>query len=366
MNASLPQVAANYAQSVLDWYNEYGRRDLPWQLDKTPYRVWVSEIMLQQTQVATVIPYYQRFLKSFPDIQSLADASIDRVLQHWQGLGYYARARNLHRAAQTLRDEYDSQFPQQMDQVLALPGIGRSSAGAILSFASGQSWPILDGNVKRVLARCFQVEGWYGQSKTMNELWQIAGQLTPAKKTAQYNQAMMDLGAMVCLKSRPKCEVCPLTDCCASFKHNTQASFPAKKPPKSKPQKQTLMLLHRYQSRVLLYRRPPTGIWGGLWSLPEVAGNEAIADWQTKYLATTQAPYRIKKNILKHQFTHYSLDISLAVIEIQKLPRQIADQDNMVFVVVDQLPNYGLPTPVRRILYDPRYQSISDQSSTAE
>jgi A/G-specific adenine glycosylase len=186
MNASLPQVAANYAQSVLGWYDEYGRRDLPWQLDKTSYRVWLSEIMLQQTQVATVIPYYQRFLKSFPDIQSLADASIDQVLQHWQGLGYYARARNLHRAAQTIRDAYDSRFPQHMDQVLALPGIGRSSAGAILSFAAGQSWPILDGNVKRVLARCFQVEGWYGQSKTMKELWQIAGQLTPAKKTARW------------------------------------------------------------------------------------------------------------------------------------------------------------------------------------
>jgi A/G-specific adenine glycosylase len=153
-----------------------------------------------------------------------------------------------------------------------------------------------------------------------------------------------------------------LTDCCESFKHNTQASFPGKKPPKRKPQKQTLMLLHRYQNRVLLYRRPPTGIWGGLWSLPEVAGNEAIADWQTKYLATTQVPDRIKKNILKHQFTHYSLDISLAVIEIQKLPRQIADQDNMVFVTVDQLPDYGLPTPVKRILDDPRYISICGQS----
>jgi len=345
-----------FAQSVLQWYQQHGRSDLPWQLDKTPYRVWLSEIMLQQTQVATVIPYYARFLKGFPDIQSLADASIDRVLQHWQGLGYYARARNLHRAAQILRDKYGAQFPLAMDQVLALPGIGRSSAGAILSLAAGQSWPILDGNVKRVLARCFQVEGWYGQSKTMKKLWQIAEQLTPSQKTGQYNQAMMDLGAMVCVKTRPNCELCPLAHCCASFKHNTQASFPAKKPTKTRPQKQTLMMLHRYQGRVLLYRRPPTGIWGGLWSLPEVEGREEIDEWQLDHLACTQLPGQIKTNILKHQFTHFSLDISIAVIEMSELPRKVADEGNMAFVTMEQLPDYGLPSPVKRILDDPRYR----------
>jgi A/G-specific adenine glycosylase len=312
--------------------------------------------MLQQTQVVTVIPYYARFLKGFPDIQSLADASIDQVLQNWQGLGYYARARNLHRAAQILRDKYSAQFPLAMDQVLALPGIGRSSAGAILSLAAGQSWPILDGNVKRVLARCFQVEGWYGQSKTMKKLWQIAEQLTPAEKTGHYNQAMMDLGAMVCVKTRPNCEVCPLAHCCASFKHNTQDSFPGKKPTKTRPQKQTLMMLHRYQGRVLLYRRPPTGIWGGLWSLPEVEGREEIDEWQLDHLACTQFPSQIKTNILKHQFTHFSLDISIAVIEMSELPRKVADEGNMAFVTMEQLPDYGLPSPVKRILDDPRYR----------
>jgi A/G-specific adenine glycosylase len=346
----------NFAQSVLDWYQQHGRSDLPWQLDKTPYRVWLSEIMLQQTQVATVIPYYARFLKGFPDIQSLANASIDRVLQHWQGLGYYARARNLHRAAQILHDKYGAQFPLAMDQVLALPGIGRSSAGAILSLAAGQSWPILDGNVKRVLARCFQVEGWYGQSKTMKQLWQIAEQLTPAQKTGQYNQAMMDLGAMVCVKTRPNCEVCPLAHCCASFKHNTQASFPEKKPTKTRPQKQTLMMLHRYQGRVLLYRRPPTGIWGGLWSLPEVEDKGDIGEWQLGHLACTQLPGQIKTNILKHQFTHFSLEISIAVIEMSELPRKVADEDNMAFVAMEQLPDYGLPSPVKRILDDLRHR----------
>jgi A/G-specific adenine glycosylase len=366
MSVSPSQVESPFAQSVLHWYRQHGRSDLPWQLDKTPYRVWLSEIMLQQTQVATVIPYYARFLKSFPSIQSLADASIDQVLQHWQGLGYYARARNLHRAAQTLRDEYGAQFPLQMDQAMALPGIGRSSAGAILSFSAGQSWPILDGNVRRLLARCFQVKGWYGQSKTMGQLWQIAGQLTPAEKTDEYNQAMMDLGAMVCQKARPKCEACPLPAYCASFKHNTQASFPEKKPTKTKPQKQTLMMLHRYQGQVLLYRRPPTGIWGGLWSLPEVESEDAIGEWQLSHLACTQLPGQIKTNILKHQFTHFRLDISLAVIDLDELPRKVADAENMVFVTMEQLADYGLPTPVKRILDDPRYKPIIDHSPAAE
>ncbi len=348
---SSPQPApSHFARSVLHWYHQHGRNDLPWQLDKTPYRVWLSEIMLQQTQVATVIPYYHRFLKKFPSIQSLADASIDQVLQHWQGLGYYARARNLHRTAQIIRDQHAGQFPQQMGQVISLPGIGRSSAGAILSIACDQSWPILDGNVKRVLARCFQVKGWYGQSKTMKALWQIAGQLTPTRQTGEYNQAMMDLGAVVCVIASPRCDVCPLTQCCASFKQGTQMSFPEKKPYKPKPNKQTLMLLHRYRDRVLLHRRPPTGIWGGLRSLPEVVGNEDIADWQFSYLAATQSPDEIKPNVLKHQFTHYSLDISLAVIDLNELPRKVADEEGIAFVAPKELSQYGLPTPVRKLL----------------
>ncbi len=201
--------ANDYVQSVLDWYLQHGRKNLPWQLDKTTYRVWLAEIMLQQTQVTTVIPYYHAFLKSFPGIEVLANASIDEILQHWQGLGYYARARNLHRAAQIMRDHHDAQFPQEMDQAIALPGIGRSTAGAILTFARGQSWPILDGNVKRVLARCFEVDGWYGQGRTLKRLWRLTERLTPARQTGDYNQAMMDLGAMICTGTKPKCEICP-------------------------------------------------------------------------------------------------------------------------------------------------------------
>ena len=339
----------DFASRVIDWQSQHGRHQLPWQ-HQDAYRVWLSEIMLQQTQVATVIPYYQRFLKRFPTIESLANSDIDSVLQHWQGLGYYARARNLHRAAQLILDQHDGQFPTELDAVLALPGIGRSTAAAILTFACQQSWPILDGNVKRVLARCFQVDGWYGQSATMQLLWQLSEQLTPKQKTDDYNQSMMDLGATVCLKSKPKCDECPLTSHCQSYQQKTQNQYPQKKPRKLKPHKQTLMLLHRYEDRVLLYRRPPTGIWGGLWSLPEVEGVDNIGDWQDRGLASRPETKSIAENVLKHQFTHFSLDISVAEIKLESLPEKIADNEDMVFVAFNDLAEFGLPTPVRKIL----------------
>ncbi len=340
----------NFAESVLDWYRQYGRKQLPWQLDKTPYRVWVSEIMLQQTQVVTVIPYYRRFLARFPDIPALAEASIDEVLRFWQGLGYYARARHLQRAAQIIRDDYQAQFPHTLEQVMDLPGIGRSTAGAILTFAGGQSWPILDGNVKRVLARCFRVTGWYGQSKTMKSLWALAERLTPQYHTDRYNQAMMDIGATLCRKTRPKCEACPLGQYCESYQYGSQARYPEKKPKKTRPAKQTLMLLHKYQDQLLLWRRPPTGIWGGLWSLPEVASRDDIDDWQRQHLFTTSQCASVSESLLKHQFTHFSLDISLAVIELERIPARVSDNENMVFVAVEHLSEYALPTPVRKIL----------------
>ncbi len=339
----------SFAESVLDWFDVYGRHDLPWQVKKSAYRVWLSEIMLQQTQVATVIPYYRRFLDSFPTIDSLANAGIDQVLQHWQGLGYYARARNLHRAAQIIRDSYDGRFPQEIEAVLELPGIGRSTAAAILTFACGQSWPILDGNVKRVLARCFEVKGWYGQSETMKQLWQLSETVTPGQRTADFNQAMMDLGSMVCLKSKPLCNQCPLTENCQSFQHQTQTQYPQKKPRKKKPHRNTLMLLHRYQNQVLLYRRPPTGIWGGLWSLPEVGEEPDIEHWQRKNLSVHAPPLSISENLIRHQFTHFSLDISVANIDLKCFPDRVSD-DDLVFVPMQQLQDFGLPTPVRKIL----------------
>ncbi len=341
--------AAGFASKVLTWYRRYGRCDLPWQ-HQDSYRVWLSEIMLQQTQVSTVIPYYQNFLERFPDIRQLANASIDDVLQCWQGLGYYARARNLHKAAGIIRDQHQGKFPETFAEVEALPGIGRSTAGAILSFACGQHWPILDGNVKRVLARCFRVRGWYAQSDTMKQLWYLTESVTPAENTAEFNQAMMDIGAMLCLKSKPKCEACPLKKLCASYLHHSQGEFPHQKPARVKPQKSTLMLLHRHQNRILLWRRPPSGIWGGLWSLPEVDGQAAVELWQQSFLSMTQAPKRVQEEVIRHQFTHYRLDISLAIIEMESRPKQIFDGDNYAWVDIDALDNHGLPTPVRKLL----------------
>jgi len=233
--------AASFANAAIDWHRRYGRRDLPWQ-GQGAYRVWLSEIMLQQTQVATVIPYYLAFVERFPDVRSLADAGIDEVLRYWQGLGYYARARNLHKAARIIRDRYDSRFPEDFDAVLALPGIGRSTAGAILSLARGQRWPILDGNVKRVLARCFRVPGWYAQGETMKQLWYLAESVTPADDTHEFNQAMMDIGAMVCLRSNPKCDACPLKSMCASYRHHSQADYPQRKPSRAKPRRQAAVM----------------------------------------------------------------------------------------------------------------------------
>ena len=341
--------AASFADTVVKWYRRYGRHDLPWQ-GKKAYRVWLSEIMLQQTQVSTVIPYYLNFVKRFPNLKTLAEASIDEVLQHWQGLGYYARARNLHKAAQVIRDRHKGRFPRKFDEVVALPGIGRSTAGAILSFAFGQAWPILDGNVKRVLARCFRVSGWYGQSDTMNQLWYLAESVTPEKNTAEFNQAMMDIGSMLCLKTNPKCEACPLKRLCSSYRHHSQAQFPEKKPARVKPQKKTLMLLHRHDDAVLLWRRPPSGIWGGLWSLPEVDDEAAVELWQQSFLKMQQAPKKLQHQVIRHQFTHYSLDISLAIIELDSRPEKISDQDNYAWIEVEQLAQHGLPTPVRKLL----------------
>ena len=341
--------AAAFADAVVEWYRRYGRHELPWQ-GQDAYRVWLSEIMLQQTQVSTVLPYYQAFIERFPSLRSLADAGIDDVLRHWQGLGYYARARNLHKTAQLIRDRHHGRFPRDFDAVAALPGIGRSTAGAILSFAFGQSWPILDGNVKRVLARCFRVPGWYGQSETMKQLWYLAESVTPAVNTPEFNQGMMDIGALLCLKTKPKCELCPLRGMCSSYRHHSQAEYPQKKPKKARPHRHTLMLLHRHEERLLLWRRPPSGIWGGLWSLPEVDNENAIELWQQSFLRQVQPPAAIQANLVRHQFTHYSLDISLAIIELQERPRGIADDDNYAWIDVGDIGNHGLPTPVRKLL----------------
>lgn len=343
--------AADFAQAVLDWFDRHGRKDLPWQRDPSPYRVWVSEIMLQQTQVAVVVPYFERFMARFPRLADLADAPQEAVLALWSGLGYYARARNLQRAAMLVRERHGGVFPADFAAASDLPGIGRSTAGAILSLALGQRHPILDGNVKRVLARCFGVEGWPGQSAVQAELWALAERLTPAERVGPYNQAMMDLGATLCTRARPACARCPLNQRCVAFAQGRQRELPQGRPPKRIPERETLMILARAPGgEILLERRPPAGIWGGLWSLPETAPGTDPADWCRERLGRT--PARVEMHApRRHTFSHFALAIRLAEVAAGE-PATVADSDRQRWYRPDALSGLGLPAPVRAILDD--------------
>ncbi|OGT89554.1 MAG: A/G-specific adenine glycosylase [Gammaproteobacteria bacterium RIFOXYA12_FULL_61_12] len=294
---------------VLDWFDRHGRKDLPWQTGPTPYRVWVSEIMLQQTQVATVIPYFERFMGRFPDLTTLAGAHLDEVLHLWSGLGYYARARNLHRAAGLIVDRHGGAFPLDFAAVTELPGIGRSTAGAILSLGAGQPWPILDGNVKRVLARCFAIEGWPGKAVVLERLWSLAERYTPVERTAAYNQAMMDLGALVCTRSSPRCQDCPLSGLCLAHGNGDPSRYPGRRNAPLQPVKAIRLLLVRNgQGEVLLEQRPPSGIWGGLWSLPECGmDEEPRAFLERRYGLKADGAGELTP--FRHTFSHFHLDI---------------------------------------------------------
>jgi len=313
--------AKQFATQVVTWYHHQGRKHLPWQQNKTPYSVWISEIMLQQTQVATVIPYYQRFMSSFPTISSLANADEDNVLHHWTGLGYYARARNLHKAAKLIDSEYSGVFPEEIEKVIALPGIGRSTAGAILSLSLNQHHPILDGNVKRVLARNYLVEGYNGLAKFDKALWQLSEILTPATDTGFYTQAMMDLGATVCTRSKPTCELCPIKTSCLAMASSLQANFPQKKPKKKTPVKSTIMVIPRVTTatndKVLMEKRPPTGIWGGLWCFHEVSNKSEIDNLlQSLGLKVSAKQDSLQElTTFRHTFSHFHLDISPIIID---------------------------------------------------
>jgi len=311
--------AEQFGQQVVSWYHLQGRKHLPWQQDKTPYRVWISEIMLQQTQVATVIPYYLRFMESFPTITDLANADEDTVLHHWTGLGYYARARNLHKSAKIMASDYDGQFPIEIEQVIALPGIGRSTAGAILSLSLKQYHPILDGNVKRVLARSYLVEGYNGLSKFDKALWQLSEQLTPSIETDSFNQAMMDLGATVCTRSKPSCDLCPVEQSCLAKAGEQQMNFPQKKPKKKIPERKTIMVIPRIlddvKNQVLMEKRPPTGIWGGLWCFHEVSEQTEIDGLMTNLSLKALSSQTLPE--FRHTFSHFHLDITPVVVDCQ-------------------------------------------------
>ncbi|MGE5624666.1 MAG: A/G-specific adenine glycosylase [Bacillota bacterium] len=337
-----------FAGRLLAWARRHGRHDLPWQRRRTPYRVWVSEIMLQQTQVAAVVPYYRRFLERFPDVHALADAPLDEVLHLWTGLGYYARARNLQKAAQAVRDRHDGRFPRDFEAVAALPGIGRSTAGAILALSSGQRHPILDGNVKRVLARHGAVQGWPGEKKVEAKLWALAESLTPEQRVADYTQAIMDLGATVCTRSRPRCGECPVSADCRAHALGREARYPAARPKKTLPVKRTRMLLVRQEDTVLLERRPPAGLWGGLWGFPEIAHDADPFAWCRARFGATPRVVRSWPR-LRHSFSHFHLDIE--PVELS-LPAAAAVQDagDSRWQTVGALPRLGLAAPVKRLL----------------
>jgi len=337
---------SEFAARILSWFDDHGRKDLPWQRNINPYRVWISEIMLQQTQVQTVIPYYERFMHSFPDLASLADADIDTVLQHWSGLGYYARARNLHRAAQTIRDDHDGIFPGTFDGVVKLPGIGRSTAAAVLAIATGARHAILDGNVKRVLARHGALAGWPGKTEVVNRLWSSAEENTPTNRVADYTQAIMDLGATLCTRSKPRCDACPVAVDCLARETDTIDQYPGRKPKKDKPLRATTMVLAVNNGAVFLERRPPVGIWGGLWSLPEV---ENIDEWCRRTL--DQQPGDTEQHaVLRHSFSHFDLDIQPVVVRVATLSRRVADSPDTTWYRLDDEPPGGMAAPVQRLI----------------
>jgi A/G-specific adenine glycosylase len=344
------KTAAKMSARLLQWWDQNGRHDLPWQKNPTPYRVWVSEIMLQQTQVTTVEGYYDRFLQSFADVQQLAAASQDDVLHHWSGLGYYSRARNLHKTAQQIVDQHGGDFPADIDALMALPGIGRSTAGAILSLAFGQRHAILDGNAKRVLARLYAVEGWTGTTANMQQLWEYAEACTPPKRVANYTQAIMDMGATLCKRSKPECTRCPLIKNCAAYSQELVTKIPAPKPKKVKPRRTTTLLLAvNTTGELLLEKRPPTGIWGGLWSFPEFESRAEITDWCRQQFGTAPAAERVWPNV-SHSFSHFDLDMTPVEVTLNAPPTRVMEGDRWLWYNTRSPAAVGLAAPVAKLL----------------
>ncbi|MDA0823924.1 MAG: A/G-specific adenine glycosylase [Proteobacteria bacterium] len=339
------------SERLLAWFDSFGRHDLPWQVDRTPYSVWVSEIMLQQTQVATVIPYFERFISQFTSVSVLAAAAQDGVLHLWSGLGYYARGRNLHRAAQMIVANHNGELPRDIETLLALPGIGRSTAGAILALSHGDRHPILDGNVKRVLARFHEVSGWTGEEAVQKKLWLHAETHTPNLRVAAYTQAIMDLGATLCVRSKPDCGRCPLHADCRANAHGTQSQFPESKPRKPLPQKYTRFLLVKLDGQLLLRRRPPVGIWGGLWCFPEIDDDDEVGVWCERHgLTLTQSV--VEQSPFAHTFTHFRLSITPLECVVKLSHPSVMDSDEWLWYNTSQPVKVGLAKPVSKLLAD--------------
>jgi A/G-specific adenine glycosylase len=337
-----------FSGQVIAWQKSRGRHDLPWQGTRDAYAIWVSEIMLQQTQVATVIPYYRRFMARFPDVAALASAPLDDVLEHWSGLGYYSRARHLHRAAETIRDSHDGCFPREVEHIAALPGIGRSTAAAIAVFATGARHAILDGNVKRVLARYRGVAGYPGEKKVADALWQAAEALLPARDVEPYTQGLMDLGATVCTRVKPRCAECPVRADCAALREDRVAVLPAPRPRKPLPHRSTVMLVLEHDGALLLEKRPAPGIWGGLWSFPESAGDEDLHSVCERRFGARIAGAEPLPDV-EHGFTHFSLTISPRRVRVSALtPR--AGESGQQWIAIDAVNAAAVPAPVRTIV----------------
>ena len=341
------------APALLAWYDRHGRKSLPWKQDRDPYRIWVSEIMLQQTQVTTVIPYYERFMARFPTVSDLALAEQDEVLALWTGLGYYARARNLHAAARSIATDFAGAFPRTVDALQSLKGIGRSTAGAIAAMAFDVRAPILDGNVKRVLARYCAVDRWTGEREVEQRMWALAEVLTPRRRVADYTQAIMDLGATLCVRAHPECTRCPLADDCAAQADGRQHELPVPRPKKTKPERRTRMLIVQSpDGSVLLEKRPDAGIWGGLWCFPQLDddGTEA-PHWLADRLAI--APEGISEGdpwaCVTHVFTHFKLQIQPLRLHLAIHPDNVREDGRDWFDPAD-VADLGLAAPVKRLL----------------
>ena len=335
-----------FAQRLIRWQRRHGRLDLPWQNSRDPYRIWLSEVMLQQTQVATVIPYYLRFLQRFADVRSLAQADLEDVLALWSGLGYYSRARNLHLAAQQVMAQ--GGFADTREELELLQGVGRSTAAAIAVFSAGRREAILDGNVKRVLARHFAIEGFPGEASVGKRLWSLAESLLPKSGIESYTQALMDLGATVCLRSRPLCDACPVRESCQARAGNRIALFPGKRARKPLPAKQTVMPILLRGNAVLLLRRPPTGIWGGLLCLPEFMDlAQALEQSQARYGCEIRSHKLLPP--LAHGFTHFALTIHAVVCEVRELQAPAAES-GAVWLPLARALKASIPAPVRTLL----------------
>ncbi|PTQ82121.1 A/G-specific DNA-adenine glycosylase [Nitrosospira multiformis] len=351
-----------FAIRLIHWQRQHGRHHLPWQNTRDAYRVWLSEIMLQQTQVGTVIPYYRRFLQCFPDMQSLASASLDEVMAQWSGLGYYSRARNLHKAAQRIMSEHGGTFPEQVEVIRQLPGVGRSTAAAIGVFAFGKRAAILDGNVKRIFSRCFGIEGYPGEKHVETQLWQIAEALLPKRDESpierdieDYTQALMDLGATICTRAHPRCGSCPLRPECIAFRDNCVGSLPTPRPRKILPEREAALLLVVAQGKILLEKRPSAGIWGALWSLPEMQVNENVIEYCMQLGINVRLISRME--VFAHTFTHFRLWIYPLILQvISRSPGHLSPEalsqpgNQWVWMMPEDALKAAIPSPVRKVL----------------